>query len=178
VLLVLGLLLPLPSFVVPQRYPDLKKNEAWKIFREQVSLKDLGFKQKEIVDFVRHSDSFVFQARMLYPRYFFANDGLCKECYVLDAAFGSRPYPRLTFVALGSVSAGVIVEMPELPANFRGLNLGAAPDVWVVGCKDGENDSFGMFGRFEPSVRALVIAVQGKRGLQVYSPPGQKLSCD
>ncbi len=176
--LVLGLLLPLPSYVVPQRYPTLKKTEAWKIFREQVSLKELGFSQKEIVDFPRHSDAFVFQARMLYPRYFFADDGLCETCYVFDAAFGYRSYPRLTFVALGPVSAGVIVEMPELPANFRGLDLGSTPDVWVVGCSDKESESFGMFGRFEPSVQALVIAIQGERGLRVYSPPGQKLSCD
>ncbi|MBI5935562.1 MAG: glycosyltransferase family 39 protein [Chloroflexi bacterium] len=176
--LVLGLLLPLPSYVVPQRYPTLKKTEAWKIFREQVSLKELGFKQKDIVDFVRHSDSFVFQARLLYPRYFFADDGLCETCYVFDAAFGYRSYPRLTFVALGPVSAGVIVEMPELPANFRGLDLGAAPDVWVVGCRDDEDEAFGMFGRFEPSVRALVIAIQDQGGLRTYAPPGQKLSCD
>lgn len=177
-LLILGLLLPLPSYVVPQRFPTFKKTEAWKVFKEQVSLKELGFKQKEIVDFTRHADSFVFQARMLYPRYFFAGDGLCENCYVFDAAFGYRSYPRLTFVALGPVSAGVIVEMPELPDNFRGLDLGAAPDVWVVGCKDDEDESFGMFGRFEPSVRALVIAIQDKGGLRVFAPPGQKLSCD
>lgn len=177
-LLILGLLLPLPSYVVPQRFPTQRKVGAWIEFKKQVSLKELGFTQGEMSAFINHPDSFVFQARMLYPRYFFANDGLCKNCYVLDSAFGSRPYPRLTFVALGSVSAGVIVEMPELPANFRGLDLGSAPDVWVVGCKDTEGESFGMFGRFEPSVRALVIAIQGKRGLQAYSPPGQKLSCE
>lgn len=176
--LVLGLLLPLPSFVVPQRYPTLKKSEAWKVFRDQVSLKDLGFSQKDASEFIRHPDSFVFQARLLYPRYFSADDGLCQACNVFDAAFGFRSYPRLTFVALGPVSAGVIVEMPDLPADFRSLDLGAAPDVWVVGCRDDENESFGMFGRFEPAVRAIIFAVQGRHGLQVYSPPGQKLSCD
>lgn len=94
---------------------------------------------------------------------------------MLDAAFGARSYPRLSFVALGPFSAGVIVEMNELPANFRSLNLSHAPDVWVIGCREHE-EVVSLFKGFHSSVRGLVIAIHGRRGLQIYAPPNQRLT--
>ncbi len=177
ILLFLGTLLPLPSVAIPQRYPSLNRAEAYRAFREQVSLTELGFGQGEARNFIQQPDAFVFHGRLLYPRYFLADEGLCKTCYVFDAAFGTRSYPRLAFVGLGPVSAGVIVEMPELPANFRNVDLSVAPDVWVVGCKD-HTEHFGMMKGFQSAVRALVIAISGKNGLQIYVPPGQRLTCE
>ena len=175
-LLVLGMLLPLPSFVVPPRYPSLKRAEAYAAFKEQVSLEELGFNRREIQSFPRHPDAFVVQGRLLYPRYFFADDGLCKMCNIFDAAFGRRAYPRLAFIVLGPTSAGVIVEMPELPANFRGIDLSNAPDVWAVGCKD-HTEYFGVSRGFQSAVRAIVIAVSSPRGPKTYAVPNHPLAC-
>lgn len=177
VLFCMGMSLPLPSFVVPQRYPSLNRAETYKAFQEQVSLSELGFDRQEIRNFIRHPDAVVLHGRLLYPRYFGADEGLCKRCYIFDAAFGNRPYPRLTFIGLGPVSAGVIIEMPRLPEKFRGIELSAAPDVWVLGCKDQAN-YFGVARNFHAAVRGLVIAISGRHGLQVYAVPDQRLSCE
>ncbi|MFZ5857619.1 MAG: hypothetical protein ACOYZ6_12375 [Chloroflexota bacterium] len=175
--LILGMLLPLPSFAVPQRYLTETRTESYKAFRAEISLADLGFDQKDVRNFIRHPDAFVLRGRLLYPRYFAADEGLCKRCYVFDAAFGNRSYPRLTFILLGPTSAGVIVEMPALPEKFRKIDLAAAPDVWVIGCKD-HTDYFGVARNFQSAVRGLVIAISSESGLQVYRTPAQRLTCE
>jgi hypothetical protein len=175
-ILILGTLLPLPSFVIPQRYPSETRVEAYKAFQEDVLLTDLGFGLKDVRSFNRHPDAFVLRGRLLYPRYFGADEGLCKRCNVFDAAFGNRSYPRLTFILLGPTSAGVIVEMPALPEDFRKIDLAAAPDVWVIGCKD-HTEYFGVAKNFQSAVRALVIAISDKHGLQIYRAPDSNLTC-
>jgi hypothetical protein len=133
-LFVLGMIMPLVGVLIPQRYPTLTKSDAYKTLQSQISLTDLGYTRKEIKEFLNNPDSVIFQGRLLYPRYFLANEGLCTiRCFILDAALGDRSYPRLTFVVLGPSSAGVIVEMEDLPENFRRLDLSKGPDVWVVG---------------------------------------------
>jgi hypothetical protein len=176
-LLALGMLLPLSGVLIPQRYPLLNSNETYKTLESQVSLTEMGFTRQEIGEFLKSPDAVVFQGRLLYPRYLLAGEGLCKKCYVLDAAFGIRPYARLAFVGLGPFSAGVIVEMENLPANFRSINLLESPDVWVIGCKEHE-DVLGMFKGFYPSVRGLIIAISSEKEIQVYRQPNQKLNCE
>ena len=78
---------------------------------------------------------------------------------------------------LGPFSAGVVVEMTDLPENYRRLDLSNAPDVWVVGCKNQE-EVIGMFKGFHSSVRGLVIGISTREGIEVFSPPGQELRCD
>jgi hypothetical protein len=57
------------------------------------------------------------------------------------------------------------------------LDLSKSPDVWVIGCKEHE-DVLGMFKGFYPSVRGLIIAISGEKGIQVYRQPNQKLNCE
>jgi hypothetical protein len=179
-LLALGMLLPLSGVVIPRRYPLLNTTRAYRSLPQQVALTDLGFTRQEISAFLKNPNSIIFQGRLLYPRYLQAGDGLCSKCFVKDAAFGDRPYPRLAFVGLGPFSAGVIVEMAILPANFRNIDLSDAPDVWVIGCKEqlDETEVHGVVKGFYPAVRGLVIAVSGKNGIQVYSQPQQSLTCE
>ena len=175
-LFILGMLMPLSGVLIPHRYPVLSKRQAYRTFRSEVSLTDLGFTQNKISEFLKNPDSIILQGRLLYPRYFLANEGLCTKCFIMDAAFGNRSYPRLTFVVLGPLSAGVIVQMDALPENFRRLDLSKAPDIWVVGCRNHE-EVIGMIQRFQSSVRGIVIAVSGMKRVQVYSPPGEDLRC-
>jgi len=176
-LFILGVLMPLSGALIPHRYPSLNKREAYTALQANVSLIDLGFSQNEFRDFLNNSDSVIFQGRLLYPRYFLANEGLCVKCFILDAAFRDRSYPRLTFVVLGPFSAGVVVEMTDLPENFRRLDLSNAPDVWVVGCKNQE-EVIGMFKGFHSSVRGLIIGISTRKGIEIFSPPGHELRCD
>jgi hypothetical protein len=46
----------------------------------------------------------------------------------------------------------------------------------VVGCKNHE-EVIAMFQGFHSSVRGIVIAISGMKGVQVYSPPGEDLRC-
>jgi hypothetical protein len=175
-LFILGFIMPLMGVLIPQRYPILNKSEAYQSLQSQVQLIDYGFTRQEIQEFLSNPDSVVLQGRFLYPRYFLANEGLCTKCFILDAASRNRSYPRLTFVLLGPFSAGVVVDMKELPENFRRLDLSQAPDVWVVGCKNHE-EVISQFKGFHSSVRGLVIVFSGKKGIQVYSPSGVDLLC-
>jgi hypothetical protein len=179
-LLALGMLLPLSGVVAPHRYPLLNITRAYRSLPQQVALTDLGFDQQEISAFLKNPNSIIFQGRLLYPRYLQAGEGLCTKCFVMDAAFGIRPYPRLAFVGLGPYSAGVIVEMDILPANFRNLDLSDAPDVWVIGCKEqlDETEVLGIVKGFYPAVRGVVIAVSSQNGIQVYRQPQQTLTCE
>jgi hypothetical protein len=175
-LILLGMLMPLSGILIPQRFPDLNKGDAYRILQSEVPLVDLGFTQKQIREFLDNQDSVVFQGRLLYPRYFLANEGLCTKCFILDAASRDQSFSRLTFIVLGPFSAGVVVEMNELPEYFRRLDLSKAPDVWVIGCKNHEK-VVGRFKSFHSSVQGLVITISGRKGMQVYSPAGIELRC-
>lgn len=174
-LLILGTVMPL-SALVPQRYPALNKNRAYKAFLEKIPSAQLG-KRDELHAFLAQPDSVVFQGRLLYPRYLLADEGLCDSCFILDAAFGIRSYPHLSFVVLGPTSAGVTLEMDEMPKNFRGLDLSTGPDVWVMGCRD-PREVVGIFKGFQPSVRGLVIAISTPKGWQLYRQSDQPLTCE
>lgn len=175
--LLLGLSMPFTTAVVPQRYPERIKTEAYRELRSIVSKEDFGFPRETVGNFLKDPDSVVLLGRLLYPRYFLANEGLCTKCYVLDTASMDRPYPRLTFIVLGQISAGVVVEMIELPENFRKLDLSDGPDVWVLGCKN-HDQVIGLFKDFHSSVRGLLIAIPMNDVLQVFTPPGLELDCD
>ncbi len=176
-LFVLGLLMPLSRIVIPQRYPDINKGEAFKAFKSDVPSVNSSYTRKQFREFLDDPDSVVFQGRLLYPRYFLANEGLCTRCYILDAASKERPFPRFTFIVLGPFSAGVVIEMDKLPDNFQRLDLSNAPDVWVMGCRNHE-EVVGRFKDFHSSIRGLVIAISSKKGVQVFSPSGAELTCE
>jgi hypothetical protein len=176
-LFVLSWLMPLSSIMIPQRYPDINKGQAYKAFKPDVPSINSSYTREQIREFLDDPDSVVFQGRLLYPRYFLANEGLCTRCYILDAASKERPFPRFTFIVLGPFSAGVVVEMNKLPDNFQRLDLSNAPDVWVMGCRNHE-EVVGSFQDFHSSINGLVIAILGKKEMQVFIPPGAELTCE
>jgi hypothetical protein len=67
--------------------------------------------------------------------------------------------------------------MNKLPDNFQRLDLSNAPDVWVMGCRNHE-EVVGRFQDFHSSIKGLVIAILGKKEMQVFIPPGTELTCE
>ncbi len=175
--LLLGGVMPLLTGL-PDRYPTLTRAGAFRAVQEQVSLSHLGWTRQQFNHLFRQPQAVVLHGRLLYPRYLAAREGLCRRCLVLDAAFGERDYPRLSFVVLGPVSAGVIVPLRDIPADFRQVNLAAGPDVWVIGCRE-QVDVIGQQRKFYPAVQALALLVYDRQGkMHLFRPDSQSPACE
>jgi len=176
ILLALGSLLPLAG-ALPERYPPQTKKQAFEAFQRQVSPSDLGLDAEKIDSFLKNPKSVVFQGRALYPRFLMKGEGLCTRCYVLDAAFQDRPFPRLAFLILGPDSAGVFIGMDELPKGFRNSGFSDAADVWVIGCTTRTKAYRNRLGGSVPVVRGIAIVVTGENGTWIYKHPHSDLEC-
>ena len=109
--------------LVPPRYTN---QEASFLFSEITPLENVPSRE-DLDVFAAQSSSFYQTGRLLYPRFFYPNDGLVSANP--SPAYVSRDYPRYGFYLLNQMSTAVV-----FPVGSNKAPLPHAEDVIVIGC--------------------------------------------
>ncbi len=150
-----GGLVPLSESVFPQRYPSQEKQAN--AVQMAAAFEQAGYSPAEVQSFLASEDAFVLSGRLLYPRYFEAEQGLSGD----TRATRARPYARLSFYLLGPYGQMGIV----LPQQVSPAPIPDGADVLVAGCRVKKY-----------SLAALVLLRDGSNAL-LARQPGAPLAC-
>lgn len=125
-ILLIGALLPLSENIFPPRYEQLSKEEVLEILDHRGAINKAGFDLSEIETFLDDENAQAYSGRLVYPRFFYHNQGIPGNAVYLNP----RDYPRLTFTYIGPFGAKyAVLPIQEIPDNISN-----ASDVAVLVC--------------------------------------------
>ena len=141
---------------IPQRYPELTKDEVMAQVIERGWLEQTSISSKEMSDFLVQPDSRALLGLNLYPRFYNAGKG---EHSAGKDAYEDKDFSRLAFTMIGPFGqTGAVLPLSSSPSYFPN-----ATDVILIGCQHpGE-------GYLSPYVDALIVIVLGEGETAVYT---------
>lgn len=160
----IGILVPLPEFLVKPLYQVRTPAETFSSLNEMGLIERSNFSQDELAAFLDEPGAMIVTGRSLYPRYYPAGEGESD----LNTHYKKFHFQRLVFTVIGpdSPSAiGVVIPGDPLP---NGLTLQAA-DVVVLGCWTPD--------RYSPLLNAVVVFVTSGDGYVYNRSPESPLHC-
>ena len=155
VLFLFGSLIPLSEHLYPPRYQNINPVET--LADKRLLIEQAGLEPHDLDTFLQYPDAKILVGRVLYPRYYKANQGEFVSAFY---PYHNLGFPRTAFKLVGPVGESSIVLPESVPAN-----LAHASDVLVLGCK------------MQNYVDALVVIELGKNGTAYARQPEAPLQC-
>jgi 4-amino-4-deoxy-L-arabinose transferase-like glycosyltransferase len=123
---------------IPPHFADLDKPALLAQLAEAPGLQQAGIDQQELDAYASQEGVEVRQGRLLYPRFYWRNNGM--RAAHPWAAFAPREYPRVGFIMIGERFVHGVIRMSEIPSPS---DFPQASDVIVLGCR--QNDQTGSY---------------------------------
>lgn len=141
---------------IPQRYPDLTKDDVVSQVIERGWLEQTGISSQELSDFLEQPDSRAFLGLNLYPRFYDIGKG---GDFTGKDAYEKKDFSRIAFTMIGPFGqTGAVLPLASSPSYFPN-----ATDVILIGCQHpGE-------GYLYPYIDALTVIVLGKDETVAYT---------
>lgn len=134
ILVVFAILLPAFSplaadYLIPRQYEQLGKNELFYNLVADGSVEKMGFDEDQLAAFINDENSFIWQGRALYPRFYHADGGEPAK-----GPYRIMGFPRIIFTVVGpnTEKAGHAV----LPTTIFPSNFPHNAEVTLIGCED------------------------------------------
>jgi hypothetical protein len=126
VILALGALIPLSEVPFSQRYEPKNTQEVIASIQSRAIVAEAGITPQQLSAFMQTENAEAITGRLLYPRFFYHNEGIPKS----TRPYQREVYPRLGFVVIGPHgSRSVILPYESIPEVKDGM------DVMVIGCR-------------------------------------------
>lgn len=149
----LGSLIPLSDTFFPRRYAA----QSDQALAEMAADQNAGLSRAALQAFLQTENAAAFTGRLLFPRFFFHNQGVPTD----DWPYRKQEYPRLAFFIIGPHgSRTAILPLSEVP---KGVSSGA--DVVLFGCEQ------------EGPVQALFLLLLGDQQQLFLRDPSAPLAC-
>ena len=155
VLFLFGSLIPLSEHLSLPRYQNIDPVET--LADKHLLIEQAGLHLDELDTFLQYPDAKILVGRVLYPRYYKANQGEFVNAFYPYQNLG---FPRTAFKLVGPVGESSIVLPGNVPAS-----LAQASDVLVLGCK------------MQNYVDALIVIALGENGTAYARQPEAPLEC-
>jgi hypothetical protein len=127
-ILALGLLIPLSESFFPRRYETLDPQALLTTIEDKQVVQAAGLNSADLQRFLQSENAIALNGRLLYPRYFYHNDGIVTT----DRPYLKQEYPRLAFFIIGPQgSDGVILPLSTVPNLIE-----SGKDVILFGCQE------------------------------------------
>jgi hypothetical protein len=157
IFILIGSSLPLSEQFFPRRYPVQTQSELLTLLEQKGYLQEMGFDKATLIALSDQWPAFrVINGRVLYPRYFWENEGIPKKRY----PYGVMGFPRIAFTVIGP-NGGSSVILPQDDV----INFPNASDVIVLGCQGSDY------------LDALAVVVIENQAVVYVRSPSSPLQC-
>ena len=160
-MLLVGCALPVMDKAIPKRYTQTLLNNHLQNLDDELDGELAPSDIANIHQFLENKQATAYLGRALYPRFHHAGEGEVGSTW---KSFYPKPYPRISFYAVGQKNTGVVLPYETVPSY---LPHGA--DVLFIGCPENANN-----------FNALLVIVYDANGnitASYFRTPSQELIC-
>ncbi|HSV85884.1 MAG TPA: hypothetical protein VLH85_04875 [Levilinea sp.] len=126
IIIALGALIPLSETFFPKRYPAQSSQSLVEMAAAKPVVQNAGLTTASLQAFMQTEDAVALTGRLLYPRFFFHNQGIPMD----DWPYRVQEYPRLAFFVIGPHGSHfAVLPLSEVPEE-----VASGADVVLFGC--------------------------------------------